>query len=260
MRIASGGHVAFAATMVGIGILGLVKGDFTVVWAPVCKGLPARHAMVYACAAMSAGSGLGLLWQRTSSTTARLLLLWLLLWMLLFRVPSLFRTLSVDVYWSACKTAVLIAAAWVLYATFASDRYKRYLGFASGDYGLRIARALYGLAIIPFGIAHFQYLKHTAAMVPGWLPGHMFWASVTGGAFIAAGIAVLTGVYARLAAALSALQMGLFFLLVWVPAMARGHMTSFDWAEAIITWVLTAAAWVVADSYRRLAWPALDFK
>ena len=254
LRIASVGHAVFAATLVVLGIMGVIKG--TAIWEPIPKTIAGHEALVYLTDVIFVAVGAGLLWKLTATAAARVLFAYFLCWWLLARVPGLFRSLSVDVYWSACRDAVMVAAAWVLYSWFAGDWDRHRLGFMVGDKGLRIARGLYGLAMIPFGLAQFQYVARTAGLIPSWLPWHLFWAYFTGWCFVAAGLAMIVGLYGRLAASLSGLQMGLFLPLVWVPAMMAGTMNTFEWGEALVTWVLTAAAWVVADSYRGIPWLA----
>jgi uncharacterized membrane protein len=148
------------------------------------------------------------------------------------------------------ETAVLLSAAWLLYIAFASDWDRGRLHLISADRARRAAQALYGLALLPFGAAHFNFPKETAGLIPAWLPWHMPLAYLTGAAFIVAGLAIIVGLYGRLAAALSTLQMGVFTLLVWVPIVAAGSKDPFQWSETILSWALTAGAWVVTDSYR----------
>jgi uncharacterized membrane protein len=255
IRIASAGHALFAAVMIWLGVMGLSKGTFVQIWEPVPLWVPARGALAYLCAVISLGSGVGLLWTRTAAVAARVIFASLMVWLLVLRLPNLFFETPVElVAWTCGSTGVMVAAAWVLYVWFAGERDRQSLGLVAGDRGVRIARALYGLSLIPFGLAHFMYLDATTVLIPAWLPWHVAWAYFTGATFIAAGVAVSVGVPGRLAAALSTLQMGLFSLIVWVPRALAGPLDDFQWGEFVATWALTAGAWVVADSYRGGPW------
>jgi uncharacterized membrane protein len=233
-------HTVFALTMIALGILGLVKGDFAPIWLPVSDSVPGRQALAYLCALVSLAAGAGLLWRRTAAIAARVWLALLLGWLLVVRLPNIVVSPTIDVIWAAAEVAAIVGAAWVV----CNER-------------SNIARALYGAALLPFGVAHFLYLQQTVVLVPASLPWPTGWAYLTGGAFVAAGVAVLSGVWARLAAALSAAEIGLFTLIVWVPVIARGGASAFDWHESVASWVLTSAAWVVAESYRGTPWLAV---
>jgi uncharacterized membrane protein len=245
------GRAVFALVLVGIGILGFVEDNFAPIWQPVPKGVPARELVAYLCAFVCLACGLGLLVERAATLASRVLVDYFLVWLLLFRVPDVVRAPLTQDPWSGIgETAVYVAAAWVLYARFASDWDVRYFDWASGERGLRIARVIYGLSMIPFGIAHFSYINETASFVPAWIPFHLFWAYLTGIAYLAAGAAIVTGFWARWAAILSAWQMGLFTVLIWVPIVVAGP-SAFAWSEFVISVTLTAAGWVVAESYAR---------
>jgi len=195
---------------------------------------------------------MGLLWRRSAPLASRVLFISLLIWLLVLRLPNLFYEKPlVLVAWTFGATAVMVAGAWVLFAWFARERDTARLGFDADDTGLRVARTLYGLSLIRFGLAHFIYLNATTVLIPSWLPWHAALAYFTGATFIAAGLAISAGVLAPLAAALSAFQMALFSVVVWIPRAITGNLNDFQRGEVISTFVLTAGAWVVADSYRR---------
>ena len=254
MRIASVGHAVFAATMIGLGVLGLIQGGFAPIWDSVPKALPARELLAYLCSLICLVCGVGILFARTAPIAARVLFVYLFVWMVLIKVRLIVLMPLVEgAYQSWGETAVIVAGAWVLYAWFAAESDRRRLGFAVGEKGVRLAQALYALALIAFGLSHFVYLNLTAPLVPGWLPAHTFWAYFTGCTYLLAGAAILTGVWARLAAVLSAWQIGLFLLLVWVPIVAAGNVSAEHWGETLVNVALLAGAWLVAESYRRKA-------
>ena len=100
-----------------------------------------------------------------------------------------------------------------------------------------------------FGVAHFVYLSFTASMVPAWLPGgQKFWAVLTGAAHLAAGIALLLGIKARLAAILLTVMFASFSVLVHLPTLIAAPHSHFSWVINAINLALTGAAWAIATA------------
>jgi len=258
MRIANTGHAAFAIIMAGVGIVGILNRDLMPVWNPISGSGSAHELLIYCGIGVSLLSGVGLLVQRTAAMAARLLLATFLIWMLLFRLPNFLRMPLFAACWSVFPLAVMISGTVVLYVCFSTDWDREHFRSISSIRGLRIARIIYGLSLIFFGVAHFIDVKDTISLIPNWMPGHLFWAYFTGCAFIGAGISVVLGVFARLAAVLSAVQIALFLFLVWIPIVAAGSKVPFQWSETFLTTALLAGAWVIADSYRGTPWLIQD--
>lgn len=226
-------RIAFATGMISLGVVGLVFGDFAQVWRSAPTWVPGRHGLALASAVLMLACGLGLLWKRSEAAASRVFFYYWVVLTLLIQVPIVVKHPLNEIAWQGvAHLAMLVSAAWMLMTTDAR--------------ALRTARILFGLALIPVGLAHFVYLELTAPIVPAWLPFHTFWAYFTGAAQLAAALGIVLGVYARLAAALEAVLLALFTFLVWPPMMFAAPAKAGLWSEFTISWALCAAAWVVA--------------
>lgn len=238
----------FATGMIGLGILALVYGDFAEVGQPIAAWVRGRTGLAYASGIIMLVGGIGLLFRRTTAVSVRILFPYLLVGLLL-QVPALVTAPLVEVNWEqAGELAVLLAGGWVLFATRSGVGQGSRLAAVTGENGMRIGRILFAVALLPIGLSHFAYLENTVGLVPAWLPFRTGWAYLTGAGHLAAGLGVLFSVVPRLAATMEAGMLAVFTLLVWVPRIVAAPTTRGIWTELVVSWAITAAAWVVADS------------
>jgi uncharacterized membrane protein len=238
----------FAVGMIGLGILALVYGDFAMVWQPVAPWIPGRTVLAYGSGLLMLFGGIGLLVRATAAWSARILFPYLIVWLLL-KVPALLVAPQIEAVWLGFgELAVLLAGGWVLSAKLAGLREGSPLSFATGENGIRIARILFAVSLIPIGLSHIVYVKQTADLVPAWLPYRIGWAYTTGAGQIACGLGVLFSIFPRVAARAEAGMISLFTLLVWGPAILAAPTTRMPWTAFFISWSIASAAWAVAQN------------
>jgi uncharacterized membrane protein len=120
----------------------------------------------------------------------------------------------------------------------------------------RPCQLVFGACVLVWGGAHFVYMNMTAPLVPKWLPpSQVFWGYATGVCFIAAGLSILTGVKARLAASLLTVMIACFGILANGPMLLAGLSVHFNWSESAENLSLTGVAWIMADSLGSLRGP-----
>jgi uncharacterized membrane protein YphA (DoxX/SURF4 family) len=234
--------------MIGLGVLALRFGDFALVWQPVASWFPLRTPLAYATGVLMLLLGAGLLWRATATWSTRILLPYLVIWALL-KVPEVVAAPGQAGVWLGLgELTLLLSGGWTLFARLGDISSASPLGFLAGDRGVRAARILFALSIIPIGVSHFVYVTATAGMIPAWLPAHTFWAYLTGAGQIASGLGILFGVFPRIAAWAEAAQISIYTLLLWLPAVIHQPKVRLNWTAFWISWTFGAAAWVVAQN------------
>lgn len=247
--ITSGARIYGLAAIL-LGLVGLVWGDFAAVWQPVPEDWPARTALAYAAAGLFVAGGIMLQVRRTAAAGAWLLALLFVPFALLWakRVigfPSMLATWLGFFEQFAMSLGGL--AAWLSLRPAEAQAGVRSIGRAT-----LAVRLLFGLGLLVFGASHFVYVTETAALVPAWLPfGASFWAYATGACHALAGLALLSGLQALLAARLLVAMFLGFGLLVWAPQLFVDPNLHITWAGNAVNFMLVGAAWAVAGMLRR---------
>jgi uncharacterized membrane protein YphA (DoxX/SURF4 family) len=228
---------------IATGLVGLAWGDFALQWEPVAASFPGRTALAYIFSALLVVAGAAINWRRSSAAmgAAALVGLYALVVVLMHGAQIVQQPVAFVAWHGAAEQLALLAGGLAAYACLAGPRANAQLS--------RVALICMGVCLLMFGLAHFLYLGFTASMVPAWLPGgQKFWAVLTGAAHLAAGIALLSGIKARLAANLLTVMFASFSVLVHLPSLIADPHSHLNWVINAINLALTGAAWAIATA------------
>jgi uncharacterized membrane protein YphA (DoxX/SURF4 family) len=240
---------AFGWRVYGLGVMALAMvclalGDF-LPGQPVPKDFPNRTALACAAGAFMFVASAAVEWRRTAAWGAAALTAYYALIVVILMNGRVVVAHYAEflAYESVAMQLAITAGGLIVYAASAK------LDSTLAARLTRLGQLAFGGCALIFGAAHFVYMNLTAPLVPKWLPPTQeFWAYATGVGFIAAGVAILTGVQARFAAILLTAMFASFALLVHLRMLIADPSSHFIWSENAVNLAVMGAAWVVADS------------
>ena len=219
---------------------------------PVPKDFPGRVALAYAVGAFILVAGAAVEWRRTAAWGAAALTAYyaLIVAVLMNGRVILAHYAEFGAYSGTADELAVAAGGLIVYAASAD------IDAALAARLTRLGQVVFAVCALLFGGAHFFYMNLTAPLVPKWLPpSQEFWAYATGIGHIAAGLAILARVQARLAAILLTAMYASFTLLVHGPMLLADRSNHFIWSENALNITLIGVAWIVADSLARAGRP-----
>jgi len=226
------------------GVAGLASGICALVWHDIntLAGVPQREILTYIVATIEILAGVAVVWPSRARAGAVALGI-IYLGFALLGVPFILKQPRVyNNFGNFFEQFSFVAGAMILYACSGTTDTARRSRLA------RVGCYFFGLCAVSFALEQYFYLSATASLVPKWIsPGQMFWAEATTAAFALAGMALLTGLMARIAAQLTTAMLVGFGLLVWVPALFADPHSFSNWSESVETLGIAGSAWVIAD-------------
>jgi uncharacterized membrane protein YphA (DoxX/SURF4 family) len=233
------GVLLLMMSLAALGLISIATGDFAFQWQPVPAELPGRALLARIVGTIEVLAAVAVLvprWSRVG-TVAIAAIFWS--WLLLLHVPRVLR--GEPVAWlGACELLTLCGASLVLLGAV-----------RSADEGNRdwrmcclVGKLCFGVALPPLGLSHFLYAEPAAALIPAWFPARLFFTYLTGVGHIAAGLSILSGVLARIAAPLLALMFGCFIIFLHIPRVIASPIR-YEWTMLLVSLALSGAAWII---------------
>lgn len=245
-------------TFYGIGIAGIGGLQFIYPWfRPVLLPIPAEEtqnltALVYVSGLALIAAGLYIAFGRTVKSAALFLGSTLLLFFIFGHLPNriIHNPGIVGAWTDALKLLALSGGAFMVAGKFLANSLPRVLNLA--DKITPYGKYFFGLMLVIFGIDHLLYTEFVKTLVPGWIPGPVFWTYFGAVALIGSGLAIFLGFKPRLIGLLLGTMLFTWFVILHIPRALVAPVTDNgnEWTSVFqcLAFAGMALLWSCSDS------------
>jgi uncharacterized membrane protein len=236
-----------------VGVMDFIWGDFDSAHQPIQAfgdHIPGREILAYITAVWMIAGGLAILWRRSAraggAALAIIYFVFAIFWLPRFYTAPHYLGFRIPVFIGVAAgfgiELIAFAGGALICASLATRS-------SSWPRMILIARSIFGLCAINFGVNHLDAVADNLGYVPKWMPlGQAFWVIFTGICFVLAGLAILSRIQDVLAARLLALMFlafNVFSLPQFIFADPREHAA---WGGNAINLAFVGASLIFADA------------
>lgn len=239
------GRAIYIAAILALGIQAFISSAVIYELEPVPSWVHPQVILANLTGFFLVAVGLGLIIKNLARVAAIALAAMLALWVVLLHVRLLMPDPAPDLSFTF-ETLALAGVAWAIAASASSDAQTESGWSAVIKPTARVGRYVFGISLVAFCAVNVIYHKFIAGMIPAWIPAHLFWAYFTGFASLAAGISMLTGIWARTAFVMTGIMYGSWLLVIHLPYVAAHPNARGMWTDMFITLALAGGAWFMS--------------
>jgi len=116
------------------------------------------------------------------------------------------------------KEPALAGGAFVIAGSFPREETVQSPGFIKWlEKLVPLGPLFFCITMVLYGLCHFLYAVYISPMVPGWIPGQMFWTYFAGTALMCAGLAIVFNIKRKLAANLLGIMILIWLIMLHIP-------------------------------------------
>ncbi len=243
------GKFFYIIAIVGLGIEHFVTRNFPTALLPVPDSMPDRLFFVYFTGIVFIASAVCIAINKLIKSAAVTLGLLLLLLIIYPHLPNLVSSPYDPNEWTAflevtslCAGAFIIAGSFGNEFSFNHNKSKIFYTI------LKIARYVFAIAFLCFGIQHFMYTAFILTLIPAWIPFPNFWEILIKITFIATSLSLIFNIQTRLTSALAGIMFLMWVIFLHIPLVASNSHTETQWTSLFIAIAMCGICFMIAGT------------
>lgn len=253
-KIINSGRLLFAIALAGFGIIQFVTGSMPGEFMPLRDTMEGKAILAYLTGTIFIAVAICIplnLVPKISATLAGVVFSLLLLYP---RLPALVSNIYDPAEWVASmETLSFACGGFILAATMPGDSVIM-LKWSNAIRMIAVtSRYMFAIAILVFGIQHIMYEKFILTLIPGWIPGKLFWSHIVKIAFLGAGLSIILNVRARLASFLLGIMFLGWVLIVHIPGVSSRPNLESEWTSLFVALAMSGISFTIAKTSRQVA-------